>query len=59
MVNDLIDDAELRVWSMRATTLGGRLRQALRSQPRLSLAIIPNTDPAAAAAECVAALAWG
>ena len=52
MVNDLIDDAELRVWT-NARYNDWAIDFARRSDPNrvFPLAIIPNTSPAAAAAE--------
>jgi predicted TIM-barrel fold metal-dependent hydrolase len=52
MVNDLIDDAELRVW-VNARYNDWAADFARRADPNrvFPLAIIPNTDPAAAAAE--------
>jgi uncharacterized protein len=52
MINDLIEDAELRVWT-NARYNDWAADFAKRSDPGrvFPLAIIPNTDPAAAAAE--------
>ena len=52
MVNDLIDDAELRVWT-NARYNDWAADFAKRSDPNrvFPLAIVPNTDPKAAAAE--------
>jgi predicted TIM-barrel fold metal-dependent hydrolase len=52
MVNDLIDDADLRVW-VNARYNDWAADFARRSDPNrvFPLAIIPNTDPIAAAAE--------
>ena len=52
MVNDLIDDAELRIW-VNARYNDWAADFAKRSDPNrvFPLAIIPNTDPKAAAAE--------
>ena len=52
MINDLIDDADLRVWA-NARYNDWAADFARRSDPNrvFPLAIIPNTDPIAAAAE--------
>jgi hypothetical protein len=52
MVNDLIDDAELRVWTnARYNDWAADFARRADSNRVFPLAIIPNTDPAAAAAE--------
>lgn len=52
MVNDLIDDAELRVWvNARYNDWAADFARRADSNRVFPLAIIPNTDPIAAAAE--------
>ena len=61
MVNDLIDDADLRIWVNAALQrLGRRLRQALRPQPRLPAGDHPqHRSRRRPRPRCGAAPRWG